>query len=145
MNAKEYLSRYHDTEQKIMRMQAEVDEYIRLANSIPGMNFDAIRVDGTKSLEAPFVKWIDRALDNELLIADMRKNLPIIKGEIISLIDELDDEQHKMVLIQRYINWLSWNEIAEEMVCSYSTARRKHNLAIANLSFDERLNRSEQG
>jgi DNA-directed RNA polymerase specialized sigma subunit len=131
MNAKEYLSRYHDTEQKIIRMQAEVDEYIRLANSIPGMNFDAIRVDGTKSLEAPFVKWIDRALDNEVLIADMRKNLPIIKGEIISLIDELDDEQHKMVLIQRYINWLSWNEIAAKMFISYSTSRRLHDKAMA--------------
>ena len=130
MNAKEYLSRYHDTEQKIIRMQAEVDEYIRLANSIPGMNFDAIRVDGTKSLDAPFVKWINRALDNELLIADMKRNLPIIKGEIISLIDELDDEQHKMVLIQRYIDWLSWNEIAAKMYVSLSTIKRWHRTAL---------------
>jgi DNA-directed RNA polymerase specialized sigma subunit len=131
MNVKDYLCRYHDTEQKIMRMQAEVNEYIRLANSIPGMNFDAIRVDGTKSLEAPFVKWINRALENELLIADMRRNLPIIKGEIISLISELEDEQHKMVMIHRYIDWLSWNEIAAKMFVSYSSTRRLHGKAIA--------------
>lgn len=40
MNVKEYLSRYHNTELKISRLQIEVEEYIRLANSIPGINFD---------------------------------------------------------------------------------------------------------
>jgi len=136
MNVKEYLSRYHDTELKIMRMQAEVDEYIRLANSIPGMNFDAIRVDGTKSLEAPFVKWINRALDNELLIAEMKSNLPIIKGEIISVIDELEDEQHKMVLIRRYIDWLSLSEIAAKMYVSLSTLKRWYKKALSTIQFE---------
>jgi DNA-directed RNA polymerase specialized sigma subunit len=134
MNAKEFLSRYHDTEQKIKSLQAEVDEYIRLANSIPGMNFDAIRVDGTKSLEAPFIKWISRALDNEVLIADMKRNLPIIKGEIISAIDELDVEEHKMVLIHRYIDWLSWSEISKKMFYSVATVRRWHDKAIRMIS-----------
>ena len=133
MTAKEYLSRYHNTEQKIMRMQAEVDEYIRLANSIPGMNFDAIRVNGTKSLDAPYVKWIQRALDNELLIADLKRDLPIIKGEIISVIDELAVEEQKMVLIHRYIDWLSWNETAAQMFISYSSSRRLHNKAMENI------------
>jgi DNA-directed RNA polymerase specialized sigma subunit len=136
MNVKEYLRRYHDTELKIMRMQAEVDEYIRLANSIPGMNFDAIRVDGTKSLEAPFVKWINRALDNELLIAEMKSNLPIIKGEIISVIDELEDEQHKMVLIRRYIDWLSLSEIAAKMYVSLSTLKRWYKKALSTIQFE---------
>lgn len=130
MNAKEYLSRYHDTEQKIRRMQAEVDEYIRLANSIPGMNFDAIRVNGTKSLDAPYVKWIQRALDNELLIADLKKDLPIIKGEIISVIDELNDPELKRLLIYRYFDWNSWNEIAVKMFISYSSSRRLHDKAL---------------
>ena len=130
MNAKEYLSRFHDTEQKIKRMQAEVDEYIRLANSIPGMNFDTIRVNGTKSLDAPYVKWIQRALDNELLIADLKRDLPIIKGEIISVIDELNDPEQKRLLIYRYVDWNSWNEIAVKMFISYSSSRRLHDKAL---------------
>lgn len=130
MNVKEYLSRYHNTELKISRLQIEVEEYIRLANSIPGINFDQIRVDGTKRLEAPFEKWIRKALDNENLIVDLKRRLPIIKGEIMSVIDELEDTELRKVLIYRYIDWLSWNEIAAKMFISYSSSRRLHDKAI---------------
>jgi hypothetical protein len=70
-DVKEYLSRYHNTKVKIQKLQALVDEYIRLANEIPGVNFDAIRVDGGKSLKAPFEKWILKTLDYELEIKKM--------------------------------------------------------------------------
>ncbi len=130
MNVKEYLSRYHNTELKILRLQVEVEEYIRLANSIPGINFDQIRVDGTKSLEAPFEKWIRKALDNENLIVDLKRRLPIIKGEIMSVIDELEDTELRKVLIYRYIDWQSWNDIAAKMFVSISTLKRWHKNAL---------------
>jgi len=130
MNVKDYLSRYHYTELKIQRMQEEVYEYNRLANSIPGCNFDAIRVDGTKSLDAPFTKWIHKALEQELLIEDMKRKHPIIKCEIISVIDELEDTELKKLLIYRYIDWLSWNDIAAKMYVSLSTLKRWHKNAL---------------
>jgi len=130
MNVKDYLSRYHYTELKIQRMQEEVYEYNRLANTIPGCNFDAIRVDGTKSLDAPFTKWIHKALEQELLIEVMKRKLPIIKCEIISVIDELEDTELKKLLIYRYIDWLSWNDIAAKMYVSLSTLKRWHKNAL---------------
>ncbi len=133
MNVKDYLSRYHYTELKIQRMQEEVYEYNRLANSIPGCNFDAIRVDGTKSLDAPFTKWIHKAMEQELLIEDMKRKLPIIKCEIISVIDELEDTELKRLLIYRYIDWLSWSDIAAKMYVSLSTLKRWHKNAISLL------------
>ncbi|MDD3663159.1 MAG: hypothetical protein PHT84_04810 [Candidatus Pacebacteria bacterium] len=133
MNAKEYLSRYHNIKRRIELLQAEVDEYIRLANSIPGINFDQIRVDGTKSLEAPFERWIRKALENELWIADMKIKLPIIKGEIISVIDKIEDEQYRIVMIYRYIEWLSWADIAEKMFYSVATIRRWHDKSLLEI------------
>ena len=133
MNVKDYLSRYHYTELKIQRMQEEVYEYNRLANTIPGCNFDAIRVDGTKSLDAPFTKWIHKAMEQELLIEDMKRKLPIIKCEIISVIDELEDTELKKLLIYRYIDWLSWSDIAAKMYVSLSTLKRWHKNAISLL------------
>ena len=126
MNVKDYLSRYHYTELKIQHMQEEFYEYNRLADTIPGCNFDAIRVDGTKSLDAPFTKWIYKAMEQELLIEDMKRKLPIIKCEIISVIDELEDTELKRLLIYRYIDWLSWSEIAAKMYVSLSTLKRWH-------------------
>jgi len=134
MNAKEYLSRYHETEIKINKLQQMVDEYIRLANSIPGINFDAIRVDGTKSLQAPFEKWILRALNDEAVILELKSKLPIIKGEIIALIDELEDKELRKLLIYRYLDWSSWQEIADKMFVSISTLKRWHKTAIESIS-----------
>lgn len=74
MNVKEYfLSRYHETKVKIEKLEQIVAEYIRLANSIPGISFNAIRVDGTKSLDAPFEKWIHSALEDELVIEELKR------------------------------------------------------------------------
>lgn len=139
MNVKEYLSRYHNTELKIMRLQVEVEEYIRLANSIPGINFDQIRVDGTKSLEAPFEKWIRKALENENLIVDLKRRLPTIKGEIISIIESLENTDLKRVLIFKYIDWLTWREIGEKMFYSVATIRRWHDKALLEISGSFRL------
>ena len=134
MNAKEFLSRYHETEIKISKLQQMVDEYIRLANTIPGINFDAIRVDGTKNLKAPFEKWILRALDDEAVIVELKRKLPIIKGEIVSLIESLDDSDLKRVLLFRYIDWLSWSEISKKMYYSTATIRRWHDKALLEIS-----------
>lgn len=136
MNVKEYLSRYHDTGIQIIKLEQMVTEYIRLANSIPGINFDKIRVDGTKSLDAPFTKWIHKAMEQELLIEDMKRKLPIIKCEIISVIDELDDTELKRVLIYRYIDWLSWSDIAAKMFYSSATIRRWHDKALVETNFN---------
>jgi DNA-directed RNA polymerase specialized sigma subunit len=135
MNAKEYLSRYHETEIKINKLQQMVDEYIRLANSIPGINFDAIRVDGTKSLQAPFEKWILKALDDEAVIIELKRKLPIIKGEIIAFIDKLEDKELRKLLIYRYLDWSSWQEIADKMFVSISTLKRWHIKALSLLKY----------
>jgi len=138
MQIRDYLSRYHYTKEKIKQMEEEIEEFIRLANSIPGISFDQIRVDGTKSLKAPFEKWIQKTLENEHTILQMKRKLPIIKGEVISMIDKLDDSKFKRILIYRYIDWLSWNEIAKNLVYSSSTIRRWHEKALNQILFQEK-------
>ena len=136
MDVIKYLSRYHYLEIDIKHMQDEIKEYERLANSIPGMSFDAIRVDGTKSLDAPFTKWIHKAMDKELQMTEMIKQLQTVKCEIISVIDELSDTELKKLLIYRYIDWNSWNEIAAKMYVSLSTLKRWHKNALQSIVFE---------
>ncbi len=135
-DVKEYLSGYHNTKLKIQKLQALVDEYIRLANQVPGIQFDAIRVDGGKNLKAPFEKWILKALDYELEIKDMEANLPIIKADILKTIEQLKDSEMERVLILRYIDWLTWNQIADEMYISRSTVKRWHLNALSGIQVE---------
>ena len=136
MDVKQYLSRYHYLELDIKHMQDEIKEYKRLSNSISCMNFDAIRQDGTRSLDAPFTKWIHKALEKELQIADFKKQLQQVKCEIISVIDKLGDTEHKKLLIYRYIDWESWNVIANKMYISLSTLKRWHKIALQSILFE---------
>jgi DNA-directed RNA polymerase specialized sigma subunit len=138
MQVKEYLSRYHNTKEKIKLLEIEIEEFIRLANSIPGISFDQLRVDGTKNLKAPFEKWILKTLENEQKITKMRRKLPIIKGEIIGVINRLDDSKCKRLLIYRYIDWLSWDNIAKNLVYSPSTVRRWHEKALSQIVLSEK-------
>lgn len=133
MDVKVFLSRYHYMELAIKQMQEEIAEYMRLANSIPGMNFDAMRVDGTKSLDAPFTKWINKAMEMELQMGDRIKKLQTLKCEIITVIDELEDSELKRLLIYRYIDWLSWSEISNKLYCSVSTIKRWHKTSLSLL------------
>ena len=138
MQVREYLSRYYHTKEKIKQLEEETKEFIRLANSIPGISFDQIRVDGTKSLKAPFEKWIQKTLENEQRILHMKRNLSNIKGEVISLIDKLNDSKLKRLLIYRYIDRMSWNEIANALVYSPSTIRRWHEKALIDILYQEK-------
>jgi len=144
MKAEEYLSRYHNMKIKMESLKEEVKVFIRLANSIPGVNFDAIRVDGTKCLDAPYVKWIHKTVDNERLIEDMETKLPIVKNEVVSIIEELEDSELKRLLIYRYIDWLSWSQIAKNMIFSPSTIRRKHDKALIQIEISQK-GKDEQG
>ncbi len=133
MTAKEYLSRYYKTKQKIQSLQSLVDEYIRLANKIPGIQFDAIRVDGTRNLKAPFEKWILKALDYEDDILEMKRLLPTYEKEIFEAIDLIEEDNYKKLLIYRYIDNLSWQDISNRLFISRSTVKRWHLKALSLL------------
>ncbi len=132
-DVKEYLSRYHNTRVKIQKLQALVDEYIRLANEIPGIQFDAIRVDGGKNLKAPFEKWILKTLDYELEIKEMERLLPSYKKEALQAIEQIGDKDYRLILVHRYIDWLSWRQIADRMFFSSATIRRWHDKALLEI------------
>jgi len=136
MTAKEYLGRYHQTKVKIDKLQGLVDVYIRLANEIPGVKFDQIRVDGGKNLKAPFEKWILKALEYEAQIDDMKRTLPTLKEEMLTLIEKLEDENQRKVLILRYVDWRTWNEIAEILYISLATAKRWHIIALSYVNIE---------
>lgn len=130
MTAKEYLSQVYKLDHKIYLMKLEVEEYRRLASSIPGQDFTRERVQTTRNLEAPFVKWIYKAIDKEDEIKRKMEELLKIKTEVLSVIDKIENDNLRVVLKLRYIDSLSWSEIAEKIYASDKTVRRWHNQAL---------------
>lgn len=140
MTITEYLSRAHFIKVKIEKLTMEYEEYQQRAGSIPGPTYDKEVVDHTRNLEAPFVKWIYKAIETEEKINMLKADLPKVEAEIIDTIDKLTNIDYRLVLIYRYIDWMSWDDIAKKMYYSNPTIRRWHNLAIAEL----KMSRCEQ-
>lgn len=133
MTAKEYLSQVYKLDHKIYLMQLEVEEYRRLASSIPGQDFTRERVDHTPSYEAPFVKWIMKAIDKEEQIKKKMAELTELKAKVMSVIDEVQNDNLRMVLKLRYINSMGFPDIADKLYASESTIKRWHREALCEV------------
>lgn len=133
MDKKTYLCRYHNLLEQIEKKK----EYIAFCNerssSIPGQDFTQPRVDHTPSYEAPFVKWILKASDAEAELRKLEEELPKVKAEIENAISKIGDEKLQMILIYRYIDWMTWYEISKKVYWSVASVKRKHEQALREL------------
>lgn len=115
---------------KIERMSERAEEYNRLSYSIPGMNFEQVRVDKSRNLDAPFVKWLAKLDEIERQIEKEKIKLDEILVIVTNAIEAIDDDNYKSILTYRYIDNLLWEEIADKMYVSYSTLKRWHIKAL---------------
>lgn len=139
MEAKEYLLQVRNLKYKVEKMKVRSKEYERLADSIPSPTYDKELIDGSISQEAPFVKWVLKKCDLDKKIENMEKKLVILKEEVVTTIEQLDNEDYKNVLLMHYINDLSFEEISKRLFVSESTIFRWHRLGLDNLIVPEKL------
>ena len=131
MTSKEYLMQIYNLDHKIYMMQLEADEYRRLADVIPGGNYDRPFVKpSNRNTEAPFVKWINKALDKEKEIEKEIERLNNLKVEVTSVISQIDNGNYRMVLMLRYLKSMKIEEIAETMHDSIPSVKRWHREAL---------------
>lgn len=132
-----YLCRYHNLIEKIEKKKEYIAFCNERAGSIPGPSYGERLNNPSPSHEAPFVKWVYRAIDAEGELKRLEEKATNARQEIETSIAGLEDETLQMILIYRYIDWLTWSEIAVRVYYSDKTVRRKHDLAIELLEFDQ--------
>lgn len=136
MTKEEYLNQVGRLQHKLKMMKLRAEEYEELANSIPTQNYSRERVSGTRNLEAPFVKWLNKLWDLEIDMKEVEQKLDEKRAEIITVIEALSDENQKSVLMLRYISLLSFNQITNKMYFSLSTIKRWHKEGIENIKIN---------
>lgn len=136
MTKEEYLNQVGRLQHKLKMMKLRAEQYEELANSIPTQNYSRERVSGTRNLEAPFVKWLNKLWDLEIDMKEVEQKLDEKRAEVITVIEALSDENQKSVLMLRYISLLSFNQIINKMYFSLSTIKRWHKEGIENIKID---------
>ena len=132
-----YLCRYHNMIVKIEKKKALIKEYDRLSLSIPGPRYgDPMPHSPNRNLEAPFVKWLYKKMEEEEKLKALESEVGKVKEEIINTISALENEDYQRLLIYRYIDWLTWGEIQDKLFISRATANRWHNASINLLKIE---------
>ena len=130
MTPREYLSQVFRIEQRIKAKEIKSAEFENLADSIPGPNYDGIKVDHSRRTDAPFVYWIEKKAEVDEQIRNLRKKQSVLKGEIMTAIEKLENEEYQSLLVMRYFNFRTWEDIADELCVSIATVYRWHSTAL---------------
>ena len=130
MTAKEYLSKGRELNLTIRSHEAIIDNLKRLEQSIPTPQFDQEVVDHTRSLKAPFEKWLYKRLDWEDRVKKEKEELAKVQKELGDVIMKIDDTSYQAVLMLRYVAFKNWTDIASELSFSDSYVYRLHGKAL---------------
>lgn len=113
MTAKEYLSQAYWLNQRIDRKLAQVSRLKHMATQATG-RFQAERLSGT-GRHSPMESCLVEVIDLEYEINADIDRLVDLKCELAACILELEDCSQKRVLELRYLDGLTWEEIAKLM------------------------------
>lgn len=129
MTAKEYLEQVGEIDSIIKRLERERDELRADLYRVGSPANMGERVQSSKSGDTFFrliakIDKKDREIQREMVrLVDM-------KNRIIRQIERLKNEDHRAVLIYRYVMGLHWNEIAEQMHYSIRSCHNKRDEAL---------------
>lgn len=133
MTAKEYLNRAYRLDRKINRLIREKNQWKDMAYSI-SKDTTKPHYDPNRSTDAVFERCLAKADELERLITEGIDRLIDIKVEITETIMTLKDPTSQMLLMLRYIRFLSWEDISRQMGYSESWIFKKHGAALNDIS-----------
>ena len=133
MTAKELIDEIIDLRNKVSALEKLIKFYDDKSLSIPGQDFTEERVDKSRNFEAPFVKWIYKKIECE----EKKERISHVLDEklysLSNIIEEIDNDEYKAILIGRYVVFMEWEEIAKQLSYSVGTVYKKHRQAFAEL------------
>ena len=118
-------------EQRIKAKEIKSAEFESLAESVPGPNYDGIKVDHSRRTDAPYVYWLEKKAEVDEQIRNLRTRQSVLKGEIMTTIEKLENEEYQSLLVMRYFNFRTWGDIAYELCVSIATVYRWHTAALS--------------
>lgn len=132
MTAHEYLSQYKTCERQLRFNFMQLENLKALTYSISSPSWGE-RVSGTRSTDPPFVKALERYWEQEEKLLADNAALEKKKEEIVATINSLACEDERFILLHRYINHMTWEDIGLELCMSERNVRRFSKTALAHL------------
>lgn len=118
---------------RISKQKELIDYYEQMSHTLGGSDYSHERVDCTRNLEAPYVRWIFKRIEAEEKLKEMESALVVKVDELATLIDQLENVDYKKILTYRYVLDTDWYDMPSVLNYSSSTIYRLHRLALIEL------------
>lgn len=125
-----YLSRYRQIGERVDRLLDEKRRWRELAVKItPGFS----PVPGGGGNGSRIERSVEKVLEIEAQLAKEIDGLCTARQEIGGTLDRMEDETLKLLMEYRYIDGLTWEQVAEKMHYSWRQVCRKHEKALEQI------------
>lgn len=125
-----YLSRYIALNRRIDRLLEEQSRWREMALKITPVLSQPPGGGGSGS---PIERPMDKVLEIDVEINREIDELQIVRQEIRAALNQLEDENLKLLMEYRYIDGLTWEQIAVKMNYSYMQICRLHGKALRTI------------
>ena len=126
-----YLSRYRRLNERIDRLLEEQSRWREMALKItPTLS----QTPGGGESGSPIERPMDKVLEIDVEINREIGELQIVRQEIHAALNQLEDENLKLLMEYRYIDGLTWEQVAEKMHYSWRHTCRLHGEALAKIN-----------
>lgn len=136
MTSKAYLDQAYRLEQRVRLDKDELEDLRTLAASVGSPGFEE-HYNPNHASEAPFVKTLERIWEMEKKVNDELCLLLQLKGEMQSVINQLDNMDERLVLTYKYLKNYTWMRIGNELSADERTIRRWHSRALSHVNVPE--------
>lgn len=128
MNAKQYLRQVRRLDNAVNAKLEQV-EVLRAITTRMTANLTTDKVQESKSHDK-IEKLIVKIIDLEREITDDIDKLIDLKREIMNKIDSIQNDDYKLLLTLRYLNFKTWEQIAVEMEFTFQWVHELHRRAL---------------
>lgn len=131
MTAKKFLSQARFYRAMIARLEAKIAEIRIDMESVRGISYDKIRVQGGTSDSV--VHYLDQMMKLEEQLRNARARYYAAYNAILDAIDSLDSPLQRAIVAGRYLEGYSLKDIAEKLDYSFAYVQNQHGIALKNL------------
>lgn len=131
------IDKLHEIEKlrfRISKQMELISYYETMSHSLGGADFTCERVDKTRNLNAPFVKWIYKKIDAESELQKMEQELQEKIDEMSNIVESIDNIDYRRILTYRYLLNQDWESISTSLHLSLSSIHRYHRKSLDELS-----------
>lgn len=128
MTAKEYLRQVHLMRYILRSMELKIDELRQAADGMKAIRYDLDKVQTSAADRMSEIISEMLEIEEEYARQARRYNRAVIQR--VKMIDKLDNPQYAEILTLRYLDSMSWQDIADHMHYSPRHITRLHGRAL---------------